>query len=190
MMKKRYFFLFITLTLAVFGGGATAFSQTDDAYTLHPPALSVPDGPPGEIKRSIMQFEAWTLICDENRTAKQVVCNITQAVEDANRNVVFSWSLAASRDGKPFMLLRALPEADKALPIEVKFDESEQVIKISYIGCDENVCLAQTPVGPILSKHIGDGSITHISYRLKDGKTIAFDATLKGLRAAVSSINQ
>lgn len=188
-MAKLLHAILSGLVLSLAGKAGFAFAEDiPNSYSLHPPAISVPDGKPGETRRSLMQFYNWTLICDEILERKHMVCNVTQSVRDRNGRVVFSWSLAASDDGRPFMLLRALPDADKSAPVMLAMKTGGEPVKIAFIGCDQNICLARTPVGPVLAKAIDEGSVMKISYQMNDRKTIAFNTSFRGLKEAVASI--
>ncbi|AQS41659.1 MAG: Invasion associated locus B family protein [Candidatus Tokpelaia hoelldobleri] len=171
-------------------GLAQVHGIDSSSYSIHPPRISVPDGQLGAVRRSLMQFYGWTLICDETIARKRVVCNVTQAVVDGDGNEVFSWSLAATDNGHPFMLLRIPANANKNVPVELGFRRGKQQssVKIPFIGCDANVCLAQTPVGPILTKAIDSETAAAISYQATDGKRIMFNVSFAGLKQAVASI--
>lgn len=190
MIMRRWIFTVLSgLVLLVMGGAGLTFAQNKGGnYSVRPPRISVPDGEPGAIRRSLMQFHGWTLICDEIVERKQVVCNVTQAVVNSDGHEVFSWSLAATDTGRPFMLLRIPVNANRNVPVELGFKRGEQPVKISFVGCDANVCLAQTPVGPILTKAIENETAAVISYQTSDGRRIMFDVSFAGLRQAVASI--
>ncbi|UXN03920.1 MULTISPECIES: invasion associated locus B family protein [unclassified Bartonella] len=188
MVLKKLKFTIIALAFSLMGGGESFSQQPEQNYFPHPPELSVPDGEPGQIRRAIMQFNNWTLICDEDLPAKKQVCNVTQSIVDRTGNVVFSWSLAASDNGQPFFLLRALPTADKTKPIQMFFQNRKEPVNIDYVDCNESLCLAQTRVGPVLSAAIDTGAMAFISYPLQDGSNFQFYAPLKGLKEAVQSI--
>lgn len=78
LTKHIYKIAFIFLIFASLHLDKSYAAETN--FTMHPPALSVPDGKPGEIRRPIMQFNYWTLICDETLRKKKMVCNATQAI--------------------------------------------------------------------------------------------------------------
>lgn len=185
-MKSFYTLAFASLILATLCGNKG--QATEEQYSVHPPALSVPSGKPGEIRRSIMQFNFWTLICDENRIQKKMVCNVTQSIQDKQDSVVFSWSLAATNDGKPFFLLRTPANSDKKVPIQITFSGLKTPIKIAYIDCNENVCLAQSAILPIMWEKIDKASTAQITYQRQNGTKVRLDAPLKGLKDAVASI--
>lgn len=188
MILKKKIKLVICAFVVVCGVHASHSQETDKSYFARPPEISVPDGEAGKIRRAIMQFNNWTLICDEDIPAKKQVCNVTQAIVDAKKNVVFSWSLAASNDGQPFFLLRTLPVADKNKPVQIFFPNLKDPINANYIDCNQSLCLAQIKVGAILSAQISTGSLAFISYSLKNGNKFQFYAPLNGLKEAVQSI--
>ncbi|AQS40857.1 MAG: Invasion associated locus B family protein [Candidatus Tokpelaia hoelldobleri] len=169
-------------------GPVPALADSPATYTIHPPALSVPAGPAGSVRRSVMQFEKWTLLCDENRRQGHAVCNATQSVHNKDGVVVFSWSLAASNDGRPFMLLRALPQADKTTALNIMIKTVRKPLAIAWQTCDDKACLAQIPLGADLLAQIDKGHSVYISYKLQRGQKIIFEAPFKGLKEAVASI--
>lgn len=97
----------------VLSGGAPAVGQgatPEPRYWIKPSEVAIPpDVPIGMYRRLIRPFENWTLICDENLKSKQRICNVSQLVVDKAGNTVFSWSLAATAQGKPVMILRVPP---------------------------------------------------------------------------------
>ncbi|AQX30239.1 invasion associated locus B family protein [Bartonella schoenbuchensis] len=189
MIRNRKYITSL-LFILVFLGKAVSFAEEQESvYTVHPPQLSVPGGKPGETRRIIMQFDYWTLICDENKTIKQGICNVTQTIHnDKEGNKVFSWSLVSTKNGQPVMLLRTLPNANTNAPIQVFMEGVEKPLLISYKQCNREICLAQYPVGPVLMKQISKSSNVRISYQLKEGKTLSFVAPFKGLGEALLSL--
>nr|WP_245256322.1 invasion associated locus B family protein [Bartonella alsatica] len=165
-------------------------NENSNIYTVQPPHLSIPKGEPGETRRIIMQFYHWTLICDETQKFKQGICNVTQTVHDHDDNTIFSWSLVATKNGQAIMLFRTLPNADINVPIRVFMEGVKKPILIDYTQCNETVCLAQSPVGPILSKQIEKDKKVRISYKIKEGKIFSFIVPFKGLRAALNSLQR
>jgi len=160
------------------------------SFHVKPSEVNVPEGVPlGQYRRTTTPFGNWTLVCDENRQAKQMICNVSQVIVDLAGNMVFSWSLAATKDGKPFMVLRTSPLARRDGKISMKFPGRDSPIEIAMDGCNEVVCVAKVPVGPILRDHIGKGSSPQISYSVASGKNISVTASLKGLATALSAIN-
>ncbi|WP_035201289.1 invasion associated locus B family protein [Agrobacterium tumefaciens] len=159
-------------------------------FHVKPSEVNVPEGVPlGQYRRTTTPFGSWTLVCDENRQTKQMICNVSQVIVDLAGNMVFSWSLAATKDGKPFMVLRTSPLATNAGKISLKFPGRDSPIEIAMDGCNEVVCVAKVPVGPVLREHIGKGSSPQISYSVASGKSISVTASLKGLATALSAIN-
>ncbi|WP_332065826.1 invasion associated locus B family protein [Bartonella sp. CB189] len=189
-IKKRNFLakaLFIFILFYMNEGFA---NEKNSTYTVHPPRLSIPKGPPGETRRIIMQFYNWTLICDEKESLHQGICNVTQTVHDKEDNTIFSWSLVSTKSGQAVMLFRTLPKADKNVPIKIFMDGIKKPILIHYTQCNQNICLAQLPVGPVLSKQIEQNKNVCISYKVKEGKTFSFVAPFKGLSAALYSLQR
>lgn len=191
-MTKRVEHAYAILTWLVMTGmlavdGAAAATS---GYRIKPSDVQVPpDVALGEYERIIRPFENWTLICDENLEANQKVCNVTQVIEDKAGHTVFSWSLAATNDGKPYMILRAAADARKDAALSLKFEGQERPIAVRIRGCDASVCLALLPIDQIMREKISEGSAPTISYMTTDGKKVSVTASLKGLQTAVGAIN-
>lgn len=166
--------------------GQESFSQD---YRIKPSEVAVPaDVPLGQYRRVTHPFENWTLICDENLHAKQKICNVGQSVVDQNDQLVFSWSLAAAEDGKPFMILRTLPNARTAATVSLAFDGRPKPVEVKLDACDTTVCVGLVPVGPILREQISKEATPRISYSVEGGGTVTVEAPLKGLATALAAI--
>ncbi|WP_139412737.1 invasion associated locus B family protein [Bartonella mastomydis] len=190
MIKKRRVLVKILFALALLGKGEGFANENNSVYTIHPPHLSIPRGEPGETRRIIMQFYDWTLICDEKQKLKlkQGICNVTQTVHDQEGNTIFSWSLVSTTNGQAVMLFRTLPNSDINVPIQMFVKGVKKPVLIHYTQCNETVCLAQSPVGPVLTKQIEQDNKVRISYKLKEGKVFSFTVPFKGLNAALNSL--
>lgn len=173
-------------------GGAPAAGQEGApaaGYRIKPSDVVVPEGvPPGRYRRIITPFENWTLICDENLKTKKKVCNVSQIIENASGAMVFSWSLAATADGQPFMILRAAREAGANARISLAFPGRQRPVEVKVDGCNQSVCVGMVPVGPTLKEEIGKGAQPVISYGTTSGGTVSVTASLKGLATALSAI--
>ncbi|MBZ9993120.1 invasion associated locus B family protein [Mesorhizobium sp. BH1-1-4] len=157
---------------------------------IRPPEIPLPpDATLGDFQRIIRPFENWTLICDQTIRAHKKVCNVLQIVDDASGKMAFSWSLAGTEDGKPYMILRTAPNAKADGLISFKFQGRDQPVDVHLDGCNEAVCVGMMPVGPLMRRQISQSASLTVSYPTRDGKTTAVTATLKGLSAAFSSIN-
>jgi invasion protein IalB len=151
--------------------------------------VSVPQGAElGRYRRTIQPFENWELRCDENLKAKKKICNITQTILDGEGQVAFSWSLAATRGGKPMMILRARPGLGAEKPINLSFSTRKEPVIIATNACDANVCVAYLPVGPVLREQIAKEANVQVSYSDTGETTLVFEAPLKGLSAALAAI--
>lgn len=158
------------------------------AYRIRPSEVVVPqDVPLGQYRRITTPFENWTLVCDENLRAKQMICNVSQVIEDHAGALVFSWSLAATQEGKPFMILRTAPQADGQ--ISLAFQGRGQPVEVDIDGCNQAVCVGMVPVGPILREQIGKEAQANVSYSTASGARITVTASLKGLAKALAAIN-
>ncbi|WP_455478674.1 invasion associated locus B family protein [Bartonella sp. B10] len=190
IIKNRNLLIKILFTLVFLGNGDSFAGERNNIYTLHPPRLSVPSGAPGEVRRVITQFHNWTLICDEQQSLKQGICNVTQTVRDQEDNTIFSWSLVATKNGQAVMLFRTLPQADTSVPIKMVVDDVSKTILIDYTQCNQTVCLAQSLVEPILSQYIEQGKNVRISYKIKGGGVLSFVVSFKGLSEALYSLQR
>ncbi|ATP13092.1 invasion associated locus B family protein [Bartonella henselae] len=190
MIEKRSILINILFFLALLGKGESFADENNSVYTVHPPHLSIPNGAAGETRRIIMQFYYWTLICDEKQKLKQGICNVTQTVHDKEGNTIFSWSLVSTKNGQAVMLFRTLPNADTNVPIRMFVESVKKPVLIHYKQCNEEICLAQSPVGPVLSKQIEQNKEVRISYKVKEGKIFSFTVPFKGLSAAVYSLQR
>ncbi|MCO6181011.1 invasion associated locus B family protein [Ciceribacter sp. RN22] len=173
-------------------GGPIAVGQDAHpaSYAMKPPDVVVPaDVPLGQYRRIIQPFQNWTLICDENLKAKRKVCNITQSFVDRAGAIVFSWSMAADENGKPFMILRVPASIGPSGKISLNFAGKAQPVNVAVKDCDATVCVAYVPVGPILREQIGKNATARISYPSPPGSPSVVDAPLGGLAKALSAIN-
>lgn len=158
-------------------------------YTVKPSDVVLPQNlKPGQYRRITTPFENWTLICDENTKARTKICNVSQSIVDGSGRTAFSWSLAANAAGKPHFILRA-PIVAQMASLKVGFDNTADLIVVQMDQCDATVCVAITPVGPLLKKKIKEGATAHIEYTSQGNRT-AFDATLGGLTEALSAIGK
>lgn len=168
---------------------AASAQPASPLYFIKPSEVELPAGVEwGQYKRTIQPFENWTLICDENLKKKERVCNVSQTVMDASKNQVFSWSLAATAEGDPFMLLRVPSKTDQNTPLKLLFSGRDKPVSVDYKGCDNNICLAMMPVGPITREHINKASDVTVSYKDMNGQTVEIVVPLKGLKSAFEGI--
>jgi invasion protein IalB len=142
----------------------------------------------GKYRRTIQPFENWELRCDENLKAKKKICNITQTILDGEGRFAFSWSLAATEDGKPMMILRTRSELGAENPLILSFPGRKEPMTTLTTACDVNVCVAYLPVGPVLREQIAKGANVQVSYNDTAETTLVFEAPLKGLSAALAAI--
>ncbi|MCF7645980.1 invasion associated locus B family protein [Pseudochrobactrum asaccharolyticum] len=168
----------------------TAFARDlAPKYFIKSSEVQLPDGVGwGQYKRTIQPFENWTLICDENLKKKEKVCNLSQIISDASGNQVFSWSLAATANGDPFLILRVPANTDQKIPLKVKFSGRDTAIAVAYKGCNETVCIAMMPVGSITREHINKGNDVKFAFTEVSGQSFEIVAPLKGLKSGLAGI--
>lgn len=176
--------------LLLSGQYAAGQEVISSGFRIRPSEVAVPaDVKLGEYQRTLRPFENWTLVCDENLKARQRVCNVTQVIENQAGQLAFSWSLAATKEGKPYMILRTAPVARSDGLVSLKFEGRSEPVRIRLDGCNEAVCVGMLPVGPIMREQISKNAAPTVSYPTRDGKTVSVTATLKGLSTAVEAIN-
>lgn len=181
----------ISMACLCLAGGLPAAGQglVSSGYRIKPSDVHVPeDVPLGQYRRIIRPFDNWTLICDENLKVRQMVCNVSQVIEDGAGQVVFSWSLAATKDGKPYMILRVPPSANSGGKVSLQFQGRPNPVQVELEGCNQSACVGMVPVGPLLREQIDKGSAPDISYQGENGQKITVTAPLKGLTTAVKAI--
>lgn len=182
-----------TLALACFllCGGRLASAQevASQTYRVKPSDVVIPaDAKLGQYRRTIQPFENWTLICDENLKARRKVCNVSQIIEDQAGKMTFSWSLAATKDGKPYMILRTPPSAKSGGVMSLQFGGRSTPIDVRIDGCNEVVCVGMMQVGPAVREQIDKGALSEISYLTAAGAKITVNAPLNGLTTALRAI--
>ncbi len=177
------------MCMLLFGSIAAGQETATPAYRIKPSEVVVPpEVKHGDYQRTIRPFENWTLICDENLKIRQRVCNVTQIIENEAGQVAFSWSLAATKKGDPYMILRAAPIAKSDGGILLQFEGRKEPIQVRFNGCNNTVCVGMLPVGPLLREQISKNTAPTVSYPTADGRTISVTANLKGLSTAVKAI--
>lgn len=183
----------VLVCLLLSAGSPSAAAQeiaASGGYRIKPSEVAVPAGVKlGDYERTIRPFENWTLICDENLKARQKVCNVTQVIDDADGNLAFSWSLAATRKGRPYMILRTAPTARKNGSLSLRFQGHDRPVDVHLEGCNQTVCVGMMPVGPIMRQQIARKTSPTISYRTVDGTIVTLTAPLDGLSTALAAIN-
>ncbi|MDX3806376.1 MAG: invasion associated locus B family protein [Bosea sp. (in: a-proteobacteria)] len=157
-------------------------------FAIKPAEVALPGGVAfGDYRRVIQPFENWTLICDENLKARKKVCNISQTLVDQTGETVFSWSLAATQDGKPMLIMRVPPNIGAGKDIVLRFPGKPQ-LQVKTNGCDARVCMALMPIGPVLRERIEKGASPEVSYAGAQQGTVTLNPPLKGLSEALAAI--
>ncbi len=157
------------------------------AYVVKPSEVAIPDGEKlGDYRRIIHPFKNWTLICDESQKSKHRVCNVTQTVVDQQGNAAFSWSLAATADGKPLMMMRIPAAAGVGQTIELAMGNRPDRIRVQTDRCDPFFCHAVIAVGDMLKRHIRTGTPCTVTYAVPPAATVTLQAPLEGLFAALA----
>lgn len=169
--------------------GASEIVQAE-TYRIRPPDMVLPaDLEPGQLRRIIHPFPNWILICDENLKEMQRICNVSQTIIDEQGEMVFSWSLAASEDGKPAMIVRA-PRIKGIKPgLELAFRKDEAPYPVEFDQCDDRLCLTYVPVGPRFRSAISEDRPIRVTIvRPEPLGRISFVAPLLGLNQALGAI--
>lgn len=159
-------------------------------YTIKPSEVSVPaDVPVGQYRRIMQPFPNWTLICDENLVKKERICNISQTITNPEGVVVFSWSLAATENGKPFLILRTPPVMSSNRNIMLGLNDGGRTITLPVKGCTGSVCIGYQPVTARLRAAIKNGVAVQVSYVAgSSGTLVNFRVPFAGLAAALAAI--
>lgn len=192
MTNRRPLAVIFNLVLCLLLSGQYAAGQeaNSSGFRIRPSDVAVPPAVPlGEYQRMIRPFENWILICDENLKARQRVCNVTQTIENQAGQIAFSWSLAATPEGKPYMILRTAPVARSDGSVSLKFTDRMEPVEVRLDGCNAAVCVGMLPIGPIMREQISKDAAPTVSYATRDGRIVSVTATLKGLSTAVKAIN-
>lgn len=163
------------------------------AYSIREPDIEIPASVPlGKYRRIIHPFRNWTLICEENLAENKRICNVSQVIEDRQRNVVFSWSLAANNEGKPYFILRVPPTVGVGGGVVLTPVDGKQPVSVPIAECSNDVCLAYQQVGPRLREAIESEALIAIAYLersgAKSGATTTIGLPFAGLAEALSSM--
>ncbi|OAF07732.1 hypothetical protein AYJ54_16610 [Bradyrhizobium centrolobii] len=158
-------------------------------YAVKPSDVAIPQGETlGEFRRMIQPFRNWTLICDESLKSKRRVCNITQTIVDAQGAVAFNWSLVATADGKPLMMMRVPAAAGVGAQIELAMSDAPDRIIAQTDHCDAGFCFATIAIGNVLKRHIRAGTPCRVSYQLPQVGSVMLEAPLDGLSVVLSKL--
>lgn len=183
----------IGIACLLLSGGLPAAGQpagpVRQEYHIKPSEVVIPEGVAlGQYRRVITPFENWTLVCDEDLQAGQMVCNASQVIVDSSGILVLSWSLAATMDGEPYMILRTAPQADPDGRITLSFADISIPLEVEIDGCNDTVCVGVMPVGPIMNGQIRAATEPVITFPTTAGERITVTTSLKGLTQALSVI--
>ena len=178
------------LALTIWACGTSAIAQpAPSGYVVKPSDVVVPEGETlGEFRRMIQPFKNWTLICDESLKSKRRVCNVTQTIVSAQGAVAFNWSLVATADGKPLMVMRLPAAVGTGQPIELAMGEKPDRIVAKTDHCDAAFCVATIAIGDMLRRHIRAGTPCRVSYPLSQAQPVVLEAPLDGLYVALSKL--
>lgn len=179
------------LTVVVFtllGGGFAAAEEPYLTYSIKKSEVSVPANVPiGKYRRIIQPFEDWTLVCDENLKAMRRICNVTQSVVDQSGVMIFSWSLAATAEGMPVVIVRTPASVGKGTAVSLTPSGAKQPRQVKLSGCDADVCVGFVPLDASLRGEIDKGGFADVSFA-EGAARVALHVPLKGLQAAVAAI--
>lgn len=179
----------LALVVCTLFGGVASAEQASLVLTIKEPDVRLPEGVhPGQYRRIIQPFRNWTLICDENLQAKTRVCNVTQSIVDQTDRMVFSWSVAATGEGRPFLILRTLPGLGSQGAVTLAIADDRAPVRVPVDGCNAAVCVGTVPIGPRLRPQIANGGMIGISYATSAGEAIEISAPLSGIDDALKAI--
>ncbi|MFG1423815.1 invasion associated locus B family protein [Roseixanthobacter liquoris] len=168
-----------------------ASKELSPGYVVKPSDVVPPaDVPLGQYLRTIRPFPNWILVCDENRVKKRKVCNISQEILGPSGASVFSWSLAATDDGRPVMILRT-PTGASSGTVALELGDGQPHVTVPIYGCNEKLCIAYLALDARLRAAIEAERVVGITFDLKENgaaRTESFRAPLAGLTQALSAI--
>lgn len=169
--------------------GAYAQPAPPAGYAVKPSDVAIPEGETlGEFRRMIQPFKNWTLICDESLKSKRRVCNVTQTIVNAQGAVAFNWSLVATPDGKPLMLMRIPAGAGVGARIELAMGDMPDRIIAQTDHCDAGFCFATIAIGNVLKRHIRAATLCLVSYQLSQIGPVVLEAPLDGLSVVLTKL--
>jgi len=171
-------------------GSVLAAEQGVNTFRIKESDVKVPEGLAlGQYRRIVHPFKNWTLICDENLRDRTRVCNITQSIVDQSGQIVFSWSVAATEEGRPFMIVRTLPSLGQRGRVALKVSDGGAPIEVAMDGCNPSFCVGKFPLGARLRPQIEAEGSVRISYSTLSGQRIEVSAPLSGVQEALSAID-
>lgn len=176
--------------LAQAAGISPSENKPVNEYMIKPSDVTIPAGVPiGKYRRITVPHQNWTLICDENLQEKKRICNVLQQIINTHGEIVFSWSLAGTADGRPVLILRTPAKTGKGATVSLFFPDKSTPVTVTTNACDMNVCIAMQQVGPRLKEYIGKGTKVRVSFPSGEGgKTVVIMTTFAGLQSALASI--
>ncbi|MEW6639860.1 MAG: invasion associated locus B family protein [Pseudomonadota bacterium] len=185
----RNFACLVAAALICAAGGVSGQPAPSGGYAVKPSDVAVPQGETlGEFRRMIQPFRNWTLICDESLKSKRRVCNVTQSIVDPQGAVVFSWSLIATAEGRPLMMMRVPAAVGIGQPIEIAMGARPDRIVAQTDQCGSSFCMATIAIGDMLKRHIRAATPSKISYQLPQAGPVILEAPLDGLFVALSKL--
>lgn len=175
--------------ICVAAGAAAQSEAPSSGYAVKPSDVAIPPGETlGDYRRMIQPFKNWTLICDESLKSKRRVCNITQTIVGAQGAVAFNWSLVATADGKPLMIMRVPAVVGPGQPIELAMGDKPDRIVAPIDHCEAGFCVATIAIGDMLRRHIRAATPCRVSYPLPQAPPVVLEAPLEGLYIALSRL--
>ena len=175
----------ITIAAAIGWTGSDPVAS-GSSYRVKPSDIVLPAGTPlGQYRRTTHPFPNWTLVCDENLSTRQRVCNISQIIEDAHGQMAFSWTLAGTEAGQPMMIVR-LPAPIMGNRVSVRVgDTFEQSVTVD---CNESLCAGLLEMNRALEDAITARSIAEATYTTARGQIIRVHLPLDGLSQAAAAL--
>ena len=176
------------LVFSILAGTALA-APAGPSFTVVPSSIQPPPGVElGSFRRSFQPFKNWTLVCDEDLSKKQRICNIRQEIAIEGAGTIFSWAMAATDNGQPRMLVTAPAAIGNGGEVMLSFDgEASFAAKAT---CNERACTALIPVGPQIRRHITEKLDIGISFLAPPVGVVQFDAPMDGLGDALKAVGE
>ncbi|MCC8943316.1 invasion associated locus B family protein [Bradyrhizobium sp. Arg68] len=171
------------------GTAIAAAQPAPSGYAVKPSDVVIPEGETlGDYRRMIQPFRNWTLICDESLKSKRRVCNVTQSIVNAQGALAFNWSLVATADGKPLMVMRVPAAVGIGQPIKLAMGDKPDRIVAQTDRCDAAGCFATIAIGDMLRRHIRAATPCRVGYPLPQAQPVVLEAPLEGLSVVLSKL--
>ena len=141
---------------------------------------------PRPSRTEILNFDNWTVTCQEFAESRQKICAAnTQVVAQNTNQVVFIWSFGM-KDGHLAAAFQPPTGLSLAPGIELKTAKSSKTIP--YETCETGHCTASAAFDPAFTKDIVASPSAAVSIRSSNGNVVKFEVATKGLDKALAAL--